>query len=91
MPHKVKTPEVTVNQGQTIDSLHLILCCAIKVLHFLTIYLMMNAALSLIEFHINMMYDQHSTHLETCAYIVVITFLHVRVVDELTSTVHDIV
>ena len=51
----------------------------------------MNEALRLIEFHINMIYDQHSTHLETGAYIVVITFLHARVVDKLTSTVHDIV
>ena len=50
---------------------------------------MMNEALRLIEFHINMIYDQHSTHLETCAYIVVISFLHAHVVDKLTSTVHD--
>ena len=52
---------------------------------------MMSAALRLAELHINMIYDQHSTHLETGAYIVVITFLHAHVVDKLTSTVHDIV
>ena len=52
---------------------------------------MMNAALRLIEFQIHMIYDQHSTHLEAHAYIVVIAFLHARVVDKLTSTVHDIV
>ena len=52
---------------------------------------MMNAALRLAELHINMIYEQHSTHLETCAYIVVITFLRAHVVDKLTSTVHDIV
>ena len=52
---------------------------------------MIHAALRLVEFHIDMIYDQHSAHLETCAYIVVITILHAHVVDKLTSTVHDIV
>ena len=52
---------------------------------------MLNAALRPIEIYTSMIYDQHSAHLETHAYIVVIAFLHARVVDKLTSTVHDIV
>ena len=48
---------------------------------------MVNEAIGLAELHINMIYEQHSTHLETCAYVVVITFLHARIVDKLTSTV----
>ena len=49
---------------------------------------MLNEALRLIKFQI---YDQQSTHLKTCAYIVVTAFLHAHVVDKLTSTVHDTV
>ena len=51
---------------------------------------MMNAALRLVEFQINIIYDQYSTHLETHTYTVVISFLHACVVDKLTSTVHSV-
>ena len=41
--------------------------------------LVVNTALRLVEFQINMIYDQHSTDHETCAYTVVIAFLHAHV------------
>ena len=81
---------IEVLNVQQIVLQHLILLCILKSFNLLPVR-MINEALRLVEFHINMIYDQHSTHLETCAYIVVITFLHAHVVDKLTSTVHDIV